>query len=69
MPIRLETYIYDGLHPFFQMNIPEGRLRLAIEKATAKLYGSNDLTVLALLGNNQIGSVRYALEDQLLTSR
>ncbi|MEL0658667.1 type II toxin-antitoxin system HipA family toxin [Psychromonas arctica] len=66
MPIRLETYTYEGLHPFFQMNMPEGGLRLAIEKATAKHYGSNDLTVLALLGNNQIGSVRYALEDQRL---
>lgn len=66
MPIRLETYSYEGLHPFFQMNMPEGGLRLAIEKATAKHYGSNDLTVLALLGNNQIGSVRYALEDQEL---
>ncbi|WP_299662424.1 type II toxin-antitoxin system HipA family toxin [uncultured Psychromonas sp.] len=66
MPIRLETYTYEGLHPFFQMNMPEGGLRLAIEKATAKQYGSNDLTVLALLGNNQIGSVRYALEDQVL---
>ena len=66
MPIRLETYTYEGLHPFFQMNMPEGGLRLAIEKATAKHYGSNDLTVLALLGNNQIGSVRYALEDKAL---
>ena len=66
MPIRLETYTYEGLHPFFQMNMPEGGLRIAIEKATAKHYGSNDLTVLALLGNNQIGSVRYALEDQPL---
>ena len=68
MPIRLETYTYEGLHPFFQMNMPEGGLRLAIEKATAKHYGSNDLTVLALLGNNQIGSVRYALEDQALVN-
>ncbi|UGA57344.1 type II toxin-antitoxin system HipA family toxin [Vibrio sp. VB16] len=66
MPIRLETYSYEGLHPFFQMNMPEGGLRLAIEKATEKHYGSNDLTVLALLGNNQIGSIRYALEDQEL---
>ena len=66
MPIRLETYTYEGLHPFFQMNMPEGGLRLAIEKATAKHYGSDDLTVLALLGNNQIGSVRYALEDKAL---
>ncbi len=46
------------------MNMPEGGLRLAIEKATAKHYGSDDLTILALLGNNQIGSVQYALEEQ-----
>ncbi len=46
--------------------MPKGGLRIAIEKATAKHYGSNDLTVLTLLGNNQIGSVRYALEDQPL---
>ncbi|WP_413698566.1 HipA N-terminal domain-containing protein [Psychromonas sp. KJ10-10] len=24
MPIRVETYSFDGLHPFFQMNMPEG---------------------------------------------
>nr|WP_028870087.1 HipA N-terminal domain-containing protein [Psychromonas arctica] len=23
MPIRLETYTYEGLHPFFQVNMPE----------------------------------------------
>lgn len=68
MPIRVETYSFEGLHPFFQMNMPEGGLREAIEKATAKQYGSDDLTVLALLGNNQIGSVRYALEDKPLVS-
>jgi serine/threonine-protein kinase HipA len=45
------------------MNMPEGGLCLAIEKAIAKHYGSNYLTVLVLLGNNQIGFVRYALED------
>lgn len=50
MPVRLESYSYDGLHPFFQMNMPEGVLRDAIEKATAKEFGSDDLTVLALLG-------------------
>jgi serine/threonine-protein kinase HipA len=66
MPVRLESYSYDGLHPFFQMNMPEGVLRDAIEKATAKKYGSDDLTVLALLGNNQIGSVRYTLEGKCL---
>jgi len=66
MPVRLKSYEYESLHPFFQMNMPEGILRSAIEKATAKQFGSDDLTVLALLGNNQIGSVRYALEGKPL---
>jgi serine/threonine-protein kinase HipA len=67
MPIRTESYIYEqGLHPIFQMNLPEGALRLAIERATAKQFGSDDLTLLSLLGNHQIGRLRYALADKPL---
>jgi len=66
MPIRTESYAYQGLHPIFQMNLPEGDLRQAIERATVKQYGSDDLTVLALLGNNQIGRLAYTLADQSL---
>jgi serine/threonine-protein kinase HipA len=65
MPIRLESYAYNNLHPFFQMNLPEGRLREAIDKATIKAFGSDDLTMLVLLGNNQIGSVNYTLAGML----
>ena len=45
------------------MNMLEGGRGLSIEGATAKQYGSNDLTVLALLCNNRIGTVRYAFEN------
>ncbi|HIP76012.1 MAG TPA: type II toxin-antitoxin system HipA family toxin [Psychromonas hadalis] len=68
MPIRLESYGYDGLHPFFQMNMPEGALRDAIDRVIAKPFGSDYLTVLALLDNNQIGSVRYTLEGKALAN-
>ena len=44
----LERYTSLELHPIFQMNLPEGVLRQAIERATAKQYGSGDLTMLAL---------------------
>lgn len=44
MPLRAESYAYQGLHPVFQMNLPEGPLRQAIELATVKQYGSDDLT-------------------------
>jgi serine/threonine-protein kinase HipA len=67
MPMRTESYTYEqGLHPIFQMNLPEGALRLAIERATAKQFGSDDLTLLSLLGNHQIGRLQYALADQPL---
>ncbi len=67
MPLRLESYNYDqGLHPLFQMNLPEGYLRQAIERFAAKNFGSDDLSYLTLLGNHQIGRLRYSLADKLL---
>lgn len=66
MPLRAESYSFTDLHPLFQMNLPEGYLRQAIERATAKQYGSDDLTMLALLGPNQIGRLAYALAEQPL---
>lgn len=64
MPLRTESYSSQALHPLFQMNLPEGHLRQAIERATLKQYGSDDLTMLALLGPNQIGRLGYALSGQ-----
>jgi len=69
MPIRTESYSYQGLHPIFQMNLPEGDLRQAIERTTAKLYGSDDLTVMSLLGNNQIGRMAYTIAEQALSDQ
>lgn len=65
MPVRRETYDFPGLHPIFQMNLPEGYLREYLERATAKVFGSDDLTVLTLLGSNQIGRLQYRLEGQV----
>jgi serine/threonine-protein kinase HipA len=69
MPLRTESYSYPELHPLFQMNLPEGHLRQAIEQATAKQYGSDDLTVLALLGSHQIGRMAYTRAGQPLTEQ
>ena len=67
MPLRLESYSYEqGLHPLFQMNLPEGHLRQVIERAVAKRYGSDDLSYLTLLGNHQIGRLRYAVAGSSL---
>lgn len=69
MPLRIESYSSPALHPIFQMNLPEGILRQAIERATAKQYGSDDLTMLALLGSNQIGRLAYTLAGQPLSEQ
>ena len=64
MPMRIESYTYENLHPVFQMNLPEGHLRETIERYTAKQYGSDDLSMLAILGQNQIGRLGYTLSGQ-----
>ena len=66
MPLRVESYSYDNLHPAFQMNLPEGHLREIIERYTAKRYGSDDLSMLAILGQNHIGRLGYTLAGQAL---
>lgn len=69
MPLRNASYHYDGLHPIFQMNLPEGALREAIERATAKRFGSDDLTMLTILGDHQIGRLAYSLKGQPVVSQ
>lgn len=69
MPLRTESYGFNDLHPVFQMNLPEGSLREAIELATAKQYGSGDLTMLALLGPNQIGRLAYSIAGEPLSDQ
>ena len=69
MPLRTESYNHQSLHPIFQMNLPEGHLRQAIERATAKQYGSDDLSMLALLGANQIGRIAYSIAGHSLPDK
>jgi serine/threonine-protein kinase HipA len=64
MPVRLESWISQELHPIFQMNLPEGRLREALDLALAKIFGSGDLTLLSVLGRHQLGRLGYSLADQ-----
>jgi len=69
MPLRNESYTHNDLHPIFQMNLPEGALREALERATAKQYGSDDLTLLTILGANQIGRVVYSPAGQAIKAQ
>ena len=53
----------DGLHPVFQMNLPEGRLREVLERRFRKtMPGFDDLSLLQIVGPAQIGRLRYGEE-------
>lgn len=64
MPVRLESWVSQDLHPVFQMNLPEGALLEAIRRAIAKLIGDDDLSILRVTGGNQVGRNRFSAEDE-----
>ncbi|MCB6184909.1 type II toxin-antitoxin system HipA family toxin [Leeia sp. TBRC 13508] len=61
MPVGSKSYPYpNGLHPIFQMNLPEGRLKESIERRVRKLTPDYDeLSLLEITGPSQIGRLRY----------
>ncbi len=63
MPVRLESWVSRGLHPIFQMNLPEGALLEAIRRAIAKIIGEDDLSILRVTGGHQVGRNRFTLPD------
>jgi len=65
MPPRLEAWMSAELHPIFQMNLPEGHLREALQQALAKLFGSDDMALLSVLGRHQMGRLAFSLPDAL----
>ena len=63
MPIRLESWISNDLHPIFQMNLPEGTLKEIIKERFSKIRHMDDLGFLELIGPYVIGRVKYGLPD------
>jgi serine/threonine-protein kinase HipA len=61
MQPRLASWnVRNGLHPVFDMNVPEGALREKIRLGFAKATGRFDhLDLLAVVGRSQIGRLRY----------
>jgi serine/threonine-protein kinase HipA len=59
MPIRPESYSYGKLLPIFEMNRPEGYLLDRIRQKFAREGGLDDMMLLKLTGENQIGRLRY----------
>lgn len=58
MPVRAESWVSDAeIHPFFEMNLPEGYRREIIEQSFGKVIASNKMSLLAITGNDAIGRV------------
>ena len=64
MPVRNRSYDYEGLHPVFSQNLPEGYLKEVIAKTVSKIHGSDSLALLAVLGPYQMGRLHYQAEGQ-----
>lgn len=63
MPVRTESWSWpQGLHPFFQQNLPEGLLLATLRDQAGSLFDGTDFSLLAIVGRNAIGRVRLAPE-------
>ena len=60
MPVRPETWSWPALHPFFQVNLPEGFLLSVLKEQLGPLLGARSLDLLAVVGRNMIGRVQVA---------
>ncbi len=60
MPVVADEYRHrGGLHPIFEMNLPEGQLREELRNAFAKtLPVMDDLALLEIVGRSQIGRIQ-----------
>ena len=65
MPVRLASWDMSfGLHPIFEMNLPEGFLRERLRRDFAKITGHFDeMDLLGIVGRAQVARLRYTAED------
>jgi serine/threonine-protein kinase HipA len=68
MPVRAESYKWGsgGLHPFFQMNLPEGSKKALLQEKLGSLTAVTDFGLLALTGQRTIGRVRCVPQGEAL---
>lgn len=63
MPVRAESWVSEGrLHPFFEMNLPEGVRREAIAMTFGKAMVAEEMSLLAITGSDAIGRVKIVPE-------
>lgn len=69
MPIRDQSYAYPrGVHPVFQMNLPEGYKKDLLKQTVGPHADTTDIGLLALTGANSIGRVQVVPRGIALTA-
>jgi serine/threonine-protein kinase HipA len=64
MPVRTESYVWEaGLHPFFQMNLPEGYRKDLLRQKFGPVATVDDFSLLALTGSSTLGRVTVHTMD------
>jgi serine/threonine-protein kinase HipA len=61
MPIRAQSYSKNVLPPVFSMNMPEGYLHYRIVQRLAKYGNVDDMRLLAITGQHQIGRLTFEI--------
>lgn len=61
MHVRRDPYHWDDvLHPFFQMNLPEGYLLQVLQEQFGPVVGASPMALLSVIGRDMIGRVQVA---------
>lgn len=61
MHVRRDPYHWDDvLHPFFQMNLPEGYLLQVLQEQFGPHVGASPMALLSVIGRDMIGRVQVA---------
>jgi serine/threonine-protein kinase HipA len=62
MPVRLESYNWEyGIHPLFEMHLPEGYLKNELVRRFSKsVRGFDDFALLGIVGPHQLGRISIA---------
>lgn len=68
MPLRAKSWVWPTLHPFFQVNLPEGFLLAVLREQLGPLLGGEPLDLLAAVGQNMIGRIQVSPEATLTES-
>lgn len=64
MPVRVQSWMWPALHPFFQVSLPEGFLLSVLKEQLGPHLGASPLDLLAVVGHNMVGRVQVSAGEQ-----